>query len=137
MEKTMAYRLVGEISLLVHSTRAPSDHEYDGYLEFIATLPPQIRRSMVVTPGPGPNARQRAKTNEVLKARKQMDAKVAVVTDSTMVRGIVTALSWFNREIRVFSMAKIHDALRYLNANPEEASRLLIQLRMMQAELET
>jgi hypothetical protein len=136
MPKTIAYRIIDQISVLVHGLRPPTQDEFDAYLGYLAALPPPIHRSMIITPGPGPNAKQRAQMNEILQKRGQENAKVAVVTDATIARGIVTAMGWFNRNMKVFSNDRIYDAIRYLDDRPEVASHVLIEIRKMQAEIE-
>lgn len=132
----MVWRVIDQILVLVHTNTPPSEAEFNAYVNFCKTkLPPSCNQCMVVTPGPGPNAKQRERVNEFLKTHPM---KVAVVTDSTLVRGITTALSWFNSETKAFTNARMGDALGHLGVpQGERAARILMEIRKIQTALAT
>ena len=66
---------------------------------------------LVATKGGGPTSTQRKYLNDLLAGRH---VPVAVMSSSTAVRGVVTALSWFNRKIKAFPPEGLADALTYL-----------------------
>jgi hypothetical protein len=51
--------------------------------------------------------------------------KVAVLSKSSLVRGVVTAISWFNRDIRPFEPHELYEAIEYLGV--QKTQRLLIE----------
>ena len=133
--KTMVYRLIGQILVTVHSDKSPDDVEWEPYFQFSTKLPPTCRRMLVVSKGGGPNAKQRKYVNEAY--TKDVKMTVAVVNDSAMVRGIVTALGWFNSHIKPFPYtdAGMQDAFKYLGVTGNEAKTLLAEVQKMKMEL--
>ena len=133
---TMAFRLIGRIFVIVHTEDAPSAEDFQALLTFIRndfTL--ADRRCLVVTPGPAPSAKQREAMNNALREKGLQSSTVAIVTPSAVARGAVTALSWFNRNIRSFPPQEMHKALEYLEMLPQESAEVGIEVRKMQAQL--
>lgn len=73
---------------------------------------------LVISDGGAPNARQRSALASTLDGQPM---KAGVLSDSTLVRGAVTAMAWFNQGIRSFS--------------PNEASKLLEYLSLTNVEI--
>jgi hypothetical protein len=46
---------------------------------------------------------------------------IAVLSDSTKIRGMVVAMSWFNREIRAFHPTALREALTHLGVPTSRA----------------
>lgn len=135
MTKSMAYKQVRGIVIVAHTERDPEDDEYATYCDFCLALPKQVNRYFIVSAGGAPTPKQRATTNATLKKRGQPESIVAVVTPKTIVRGIVTALSWFNPKIMSFAPTELDAAMRYLGLTPTEAGEVGLELRKLQAEL--
>jgi|HubBroStandDraft_2_1064218.scaffolds.fasta_scaffold434375_2 hypothetical protein len=136
--KTMSFREVGGVLLCVHPAGPPSERDWDAYVEFCKKLPKSCARTMVVTRGGGPDAKQRKKLND--EYLKDVKMKVAVVTDAAMVRGIVTALSWFNDQIRSFTYAGgqgVQEAMKYLTVEGGDADRIAAEIKKMLLEVAT
>lgn len=136
----MAFAYVEGILLAVHPVANPTDEDWELYVRFCQQLPKSCRRTLAVTAGGGPNAGQRKLMQErYLRAflgDKVNPMKVAVVTNSGMVRGIVTALNWFNPNTSAFNSDAIDDALRYLGVTDSGAmARISIELRKLQKEV--
>jgi hypothetical protein len=83
---------------------------------------------LVVSDGGAPNAGQRAEFARNLNGRP---FKCGVLSDSTLVRGAVTAMSWFNSGMKSFSPKESGLWLDYV---PLEATELLVVRRTI-AEL--
>jgi hypothetical protein len=66
---------------------------------------------LIFTDGGGPSSTQRKYLNDLLAGRT---VPVAVISGSATIRGTVTALSWFNRQIRAFPPTGLRDAIAYL-----------------------
>jgi hypothetical protein len=132
----MVFREVSALIVSVHSAEAPTDEDWSAYLQLCRRKMARERLgALAVTAGGGPNSKQRAALQELLRGGP---VPGAVVTDSPVVRGIVTALGWFNPAIRGFAFnrgAGIHDALTYLGVDGLVAERVLIEIRAMQREL--
>ncbi len=52
-------------------------------------------------------------------AAKEKGIRVAVVTDERLVRGIVTAASWFGTDIQAFDWSHLRDAIDFLQVQTE------------------
>ena len=92
-------------------------------------------RSLVLTAGGGPNTKQRQTIRDLL---RDTPVPAAVVSDAPLVRGIVTALSWFNSAIRSFPFnqgAGLRDALKYLGIEGPMADRVVREVAEMQREV--
>lgn len=129
----MAYDVIDGVFVVVHGKPAPNDEEWDEYLAFYRDNK-KCRQMLVVTDGGGPNAKQRAKTNE---HTKDTAMRVAVCTDVTVVYGIVTALSWFNSEMKVFAKSRIGDAFTYLKVDQKAADNIKAKLPVMRLKIVT
>ena len=130
---TMAFRELDGVLVAVHSANAPSDEEWAEYLAFCMRLPSTCWRTLAVTEGGGPNAKQRRRMQEEYLRNHRM--RVAVVTDAFVVRGIVTALSWFNKETRWFPSLGLRDALGYLEIRSTAAEGVLDGVARMKEEV--
>src|ERR687884_21999 len=100
--KNMAFRLLGDLFILVHNKNPPYDWEWGTYLDELRKHRGHIDtiRTLIYTEGGGPSPAQRKHLNQVLDGRI---TRAAVVSDASMVRMITTALGWFNPAIRAFS----------------------------------
>ncbi|NUP09682.1 MAG: hypothetical protein HOW73_26860 [Polyangiaceae bacterium] len=127
---TMRFEQFGDTVAMVHTADAPSDTEWDAMLAFLRTHWPA--RVLVFTEGGGPTTLQRGRLNDAL-GKDVMST--AVVTSSAVVRGIVTALSWFNPGIKTFSPDGAAAALRYLGVPAEERHELMRRVSKMSSEL--
>lgn len=129
--KTMAFALVGTVLVALHTESAPSDEEWSSYIELMKSIKDISRvRSMAFTDGGAPNSKQRKDVNDVLNGRPGL---AVVVSASTVVRGVVTALNWFNPLVRAFPPERLADAYDYLKVNRDEmqkVNRVLGDLQM-------
>lgn len=111
MAKRMAFRVVDRVLVLVHAAEDPGDDEWMEYVQEIKRQGSVLLPQIVLTDGGRPNSTQRKLLTDVLAGRGM---KVAVLSASTLVRGVVTAISWFNRDIRSFEPHALGHALEYL-----------------------
>lgn len=75
---------------------------------------------------------QRKRVSDILTRR---GISTAIITDSRLTRGLVTAVSWFTKNIKAYSHADLSIALARLNLTPQEqgaikdiTTKLLIQV---------
>ncbi|WP_437937476.1 hypothetical protein [Sorangium sp. So ce341] len=140
--KTMAFGTVGEVFVLLQGNLAPSDEDWNLYLDaWTAHFEGRTRtRTLIVTDGsaPSPAQWQRMMTHRI-SSFFSLPGKICVVTESTFVRGVINGmdtpvLNPFNGQYQVFARGQILDALRALDASPVEqraAVALVDQLRQM------
>ena len=115
MEKAMAHGLSGTTMVTVHTDAPPSEAEWDAYLHDITLALQRGRVSGIVvfTRGGGPTSTQRIRYARVLE-RLNVVVPCAVVTDSAVARGIVTAIAWLTgKHIAAFPSAEIRYALGF------------------------
>jgi hypothetical protein len=127
----------GDAMLFLHGSRAPTSAEWD---EVMAVLGGTITagtfpklRALVVTDGGGPDVVMRGELQALCKQRGHAP-KTAVVAIGIVVRGMVTAVSWFNPNIKAFAPNQFTGALEYLGLS-RAAQRLLRELSDMERGL--
>jgi hypothetical protein len=127
---TMAHDELFGILLCVHADKAPEDAEWDRFVDACAKHP--NGRCLVWTEQAGPTPKQR---NRLAERTKNAPLKTAVCLDSTIARGIVTAVSWFNSKIQAFSKSELEAALKYLEVPSTTAQPILTHLKKMRSSL--
>jgi hypothetical protein len=136
----MAFGKVDKYVVVVHGKQAPTDEEWNAYMDFNARhfLPGQEMRLLVVTDGGAPTASQRMVLNERLSAHRREDPKsflTAIITASTLVRGVATAISWFHPVVRAFSDTNLGDAFQYLGVPSNYHDEIRRTIKGLKAEL--
>ena len=133
MVTTMRYAPEGAVFVTVHGAEPPSDEEWTRYLEVSKQHLGSVRASLIVTDGGGPNSRQRALLTE--RYPEFGPVPVAVVSDSPLTRGIVTALHWLGKNIRAFRPRDLAGAFTYLSVPVPEREALLHRVAVLRSEL--
>lgn len=122
----------GGLMMLVHTNRPPSDAEWDLYFrEFVKHDPARIR-SIAFTDGGAPSGAQRKQINDMLNGRT---TRGAVVTASPFVRGVVTALSWFNAQMKAFAADEVDAALEHLGVRDDEMALVRREIQLLRRRL--
>ncbi len=116
MTKTMTFKLIDRLFIVVYGAEEVTDEEWTSYLEVVESHGIDRTTQLIFTDGGGPNAAQCMYLNNLLAGRSP---PVAVVSASAEIRGVVTALSWFNRKIRAFSPSGLREAIAYLQIPPD------------------
>jgi hypothetical protein len=110
------------VVLVVHDSNSPSDEEWDEYCRNIGEcLKDPAGAGIALTDGGAPNAAQRERVRLQLAGRTP---RSAVVSPSLLVRGVVTALRWYNPHTVAFSPANIRDAFHFLGLTSSQANEL-------------
>jgi hypothetical protein len=109
--KRMAYSVTDRLFIVVYGAEPPTDMEWAAYLAVVERHGVDWTMQLIWTDGGGPTTPQRRSLNHLLDGRV---VPVAVLSDSARVRGIATALSWFNRRIRAFKAKDLPGALAFL-----------------------
>lgn len=138
--KTMGYDVIGELLITVHTTAPPIEAEWKPYVAALAELVQNTKdhskiRNIVFTDGGAPDSLQRKVVNDIAASRPPVPT--AVVSGSTMVRSVVTALAWFNPKIKAFSPRQIDEAYRYLGFSPSQVEVFRPRLEKLQAQIGT
>lgn len=113
----MRWRRLDDLMVLVHSPRAPTDDEWRAYVDAFDDELLARGRCIVFTDGGAPTTNQRRIIQQMTVTRP---FPTAVITKNRAVRGVITALSWFNAGIRAFAPEDLAGALHYLDASDRE-----------------
>lgn len=122
----------GRVLLGVHHQCPPTDEEWARWIAL--TLDPYAHgvRTLVESGGnSGPNAKQRKALAEALQG---VDIRSAILTDSLVVRGIVTAIAWLNVSLKAFAPDQQREAADYLGLDASERDWAFAELRRLRAE---
>jgi hypothetical protein len=112
----MGFKIVGTLHVILLGEKSPTEADWEEYLQAILT---EERKGVdatawctcVFSDGGGPGPGQRKAIADLLHGRP---SKVAVVTTSNALRGIMTAMSWFNPQAKAFSPQDVGAALSHL-----------------------
>jgi hypothetical protein len=129
---SLTFGRVGNCLILVHPEKPPTDAEWDSYLAFLEENRGDRVRLLVSTQGGGPSAQQRTRLRTVIDRYPGKKLTTAILTESMVARGMVTAISWFMPGLQAFSPNQMPSALDYLGiprALETEITRTILQLR--------
>jgi hypothetical protein len=133
MLDTLRYDRSGQTLVIVHTSEAPSDQDWDGWLERMGQH--DYRNILIVSRGGGPTAAQRRKTNKFWMGKSV--PKFALVTTSRFVIGIVKAFNWFlDDQLRPYHPDDFELALDYIEVPDSERDALRVTVGMLQKQLE-
>ena len=122
MAKSLLYEDIGTVFVQVVSG-APADPEWNAMLDRMVANEYPLIRVLVSADGGSPNAAQRQRLADRIGKRPQ---RGAILTESAVVRGAITAIRWFNPSIdtRAFSPKAFDEAAAFLDVpNSERAAR--------------
>jgi nucleoid-associated protein YgaU len=130
--KNVAFVMVDNFLISAYGENAPTEEEGRANLEFFKSLDLSKVKLLIFTRGGAPTAAQRKDFNDALRG---VQLVTAVVTDTNLVRGVVTALSWFNPKISAFANSAVTDAFRYLEIPPSRYDHFIREAAKLQAEV--
>lgn len=115
--------------LCVHANEPPSSEDWDAFVQARDGHVPPVRGLLVIAPPRATiDVRQRGNVKTFL---KYTGARLAVVTESRVVRGLVTAVAWFNVRVAAYAPDGVEEALSFLGLGSErhdEARKILREL---------
>lgn len=130
--RNMAFKQSGKMLISYYNDRPPTEEDHAASVSAIKALDLGAVRFLTFTKGGAPSAAQRKDLNELLAGREVL---TAIVSDAIMMRGVVTALSWFNRNVKVYSMDDAEEAFRYLGVPPNLHQHVWDDIRRLETEL--
>ncbi len=130
--KNLVFQKLGSLLVAVYNESQPTGEDHRKALEVFRTLDLERVRFLGVTRGGAPTASQRKDLTDILNGRELM---AAIVTDVRMVRGVVSALSWFNQRVRAFSMSEMDEAFNYLSIAPHDFEHVHGMIARLDAEV--
>jgi len=116
----------------VHYAAPPTDDEWERWMQLVRDRDGQQVRTMVEAhQAGGPNAKQRRLLEETVRG---VDIMTAVLTDSVVTRGIVTAIAWLNISLRAFAPDQHAAAMTYLGLSEDERAYAMNELPRLRRE---
>lgn len=109
--KNVAFKVMGRWLLGVYGEHDPTPEDGVECLRILRGLDLARIRILIYSKGGVPTPTQRKEMNELVKG---LDIPVAVLSGSRIARGVVTALSWFNHNMKPFAPDDELDAFEYL-----------------------
>jgi hypothetical protein len=112
------------VCVTLHGTQTPSDAEWDTVLEGMRRFGKENGNDfgrlccLALTDSAGPNAKQRAAVAAILRGQS---SRVAVVSGGgPLVHAVVTALSWFNPDTKMFAPNKAEAIREHLRLSRDD-----------------
>lgn len=125
----IGFASIRDLAILCQSQHTPSDDSWDAWVDW--SVLNKYRVLLVSTHGGSPTPRQRRHLAERRSQAKLPPEFVALLTDSGLLRGVLTAFAWITgNTVRAFAPADLGDALRWLTASHTlaEVNSALMQL---------
>lgn len=121
-------------AIAVHDADAPTDDEWSRWLGHFKERPElrEARALIESRDGAGPNAKQR---KQLAENTKGVDVRAAVLTESLLVRGIVTAIAWAGIPQRAYALAQYEQAADFLELTPAERAWARAELSKLRSQL--
>jgi hypothetical protein len=117
----------------VHSELAPSEREWDQYCSWIPGLLRHPNGACVVlTDGGAPSSAQR---DFMRKHLGNASRWTAVITDKALVRGVVTAIRWFNPKVCAFAPWEFPEAFKFVGVSGVQARSVCDALSALDQQL--
>jgi hypothetical protein len=130
--KSMVHVFHKDLAICIHNNNAPLPEEWALFMKSVSHVHPARLRMVVFTDGGAPTTLQRGEYTDYLKGNQ---APMAIVSGNIAARGVGTALSWFNRQLKVFLPKKLGAALTHARVPESEHATLLEQIRTLSTSL--
>jgi len=132
--KNMTFAVEGETMVVLHTANPPSELEWTSWLAALRWLPLRRLRVLIFTDGGTPNTLQRG---ALLDQLGDAEPPIAFVSNVPAVRGVVTAISWFNHNVKLFTPAKLNEAFAHLGLREDQGRVVFSTAQRATAELGT
>ncbi len=132
LNPTIAYSVVDNVLLVCAGDDTPTDEEFGQMVKTIRDLHSSVTGILVLAGTKRPTSNQRSEMTAVLKRRA---LGLALVSESRLARGAITAIGWFVQGVKSFRESEIQQALLFLKADPSNTDWIISKLRELQASL--
>jgi hypothetical protein len=120
------------VVLAVHNTQAPTDDEWARFMSVTKQVKLEHLRVLVFTDGGTPNVRQRG---ELVDHFAGQTPPIAMISTNALVKGVATAISWFNPRIKVFAPSDVSKAFAHLGITASSGNALVEEARTLATAL--
>lgn len=119
-------------SLLVSYT-FPGEVSVSRFSEYLKVIrEKEIRYLLSITEGTSTiNSVQRKQAADLA---REKDLRIAVVLDSAITRGLITAFSWLGVSMKSFAPGKLDDAIRYLDVQGVSSTEITTAVQQIEKE---
>lgn len=132
VQRTMAWRFEGRLGVVLHTSRSPSNLEWQSMLRDAVAASNESARFLIVSHGGGPDGYQR----ELLgRAIANKTVFTSLMTKSGLVQAMALAMFHFNRHLKVFGLADRKEAYHHLGLSDVEAELADRMRSELEAEL--
>jgi hypothetical protein len=129
----MAMRVVDDVLVFVHTEQTPDDVEWAQCLDLQNLVQDRAKfKVLIFSAGAAINAKQRAELKERFGAHRP---PTALLTSSSVTRGVGTAIGWFNPNFKVFGPHALEEALDHLQLKGPGRIRAAAALLELKREL--
>ena len=125
MGQSISFGCAERIFVVAQGEEAPSLDDWEQCVRALDAELAELKGVLLFSAGGGMNAKQREQMAELVKRGR---LRVAVLTNSKIVRGAVTAMSWFEIPIEAFDCNDESRALDYLLVEAEARTSVLTAL---------
>lgn len=123
---------VGDLFISVTGPGVVMDQDWQQFIKELQAAP--VTKYLAASLGNAESSStQRKQAAEVMKSK---GIRTAVVTNDSMTRGIVTAVSWLGANVSAFSWAEVDKALKYLDVTGLSQDRARDMLAKLRASVE-
>jgi len=129
--RTLRFALVEDLFLIVHAPVDPEPRDWSVLMAQSRASARGFRRCLVSSGDAKLTAKQRGELAAFVKGH---ECKVAVLLDSAVTRGMVTALGWVTGKYRAFGSEDIEGAAAYLGTQLDPA-RIRDEILTMRREM--
>jgi hypothetical protein len=123
--RTLSHTEAEGCIILTHTADPPSDAEWQGWLEALRRYLQRTHapRLLVVSQGGAPSPKQR-RSADILSAPYYRNMKVAIVSESTFLRGVVAAFRVLLPFYRAYPPSELIAALDYLDVSRDRVRQV-------------
>jgi len=126
--KTMECALHDRVILVFHYDLTPAAAEWSSYLDMYTKNIDRLTGVLVITEGGAPNSAQRKQLSETYEKTRQVP--VAIVSDSAIARGAITAFRWLGMvTMTPFSPIRLDDAMEFVKADAATRVKLKTEIQ--------
>jgi hypothetical protein len=130
-------KLEGRTLLLwMHENAEPDDATWDDALKAgraaLSEQGPGKVAFLVITDGGAPTSTQRKRLFEAMNGAH---FPIAVMNTNPLIRGVVTAISWFNPDIKAFAPTRFAEAVDYLGFSADGVRTILEAMGKLESKL--
>jgi hypothetical protein len=109
------------VALCLHTINPPPQHEWDAVMHELGHAGPQSQppRLLVVTDGGAPDAKQRSQLRDLWNGQSIKVSAIVPGYGNAVKRGVMTALSWLNANLKFFTPDEVEAALSHVDLSGE------------------